>query len=108
MEQVLLATVGISPQPYYRAPYGDRNARVNAVALKAGYQSVFWTDDARDWEESNGMSAERVKYLILSSLKPGSIYLMHFGDNITGAILDDVFTTVESRGYKIVSLTEGL
>ena len=49
-----------------------------------------------------------MKDLIFGTLAPGNIYLMHIGDNITGAILDDVFTTIESKGYKIVSLTQGL
>jgi len=33
---------------------------------------------------------------------------MHIGDTITGSILDDVFTNIEARGYRIVSLTEGI
>ena len=33
---------------------------------------------------------------------------MHIGDNITGEILDEVFTYIENKGYKIVSLTEGI
>ena len=30
------------------------------------------------------------------------------GDNITGAILDRVFTAVEAKGYRVASLTQGL
>ena len=108
MAETLNKVAGISPQPYFRAPYGDRDDRVRTDAFKAGYESVYWTIDARDWEESTGETADQVKNIILSTAAPGNIYLMHFGDTITGAILDDVMTTLEQRGYRMVSLTQGL
>lgn len=108
MENILLSTIHISPKPYFRAPYGERNEAVLTAATKAGYQSVFWTVDALDWKETEGETVEKVKQRILANVAPGTIYLMHIGDNITGAILDDVFNTIEGRGYKIVSLTEGI
>ena len=107
-ENVLQIIVGVSPKPYFRAPYGARNARVLAVAAKDGYQSVYWTVDALDWREPQGETVQQVKDRILSNVAPGTIYLMHVGDTITGTILDDVFTTIEARGYKIVSLTQGI
>ena len=108
MERVLEATAGISPKPYFRAPYGAQNARVLAVAAKDGYQSVYWTVDALDWREPQGETVAQVKERILSTLAPGNIYLMHIGDTITGNILDEVFTDIEAKGYKIVSLTQGI
>ncbi len=97
-----------SSRPYFRPPYGDRDDRVKEVAARYGYRCVYWTVDARDWEESTGETATNVTERIIGSLSSGNIYLMHLGDNITGQILDDVFTTIEGKGYKIVSLTEGL
>ncbi len=108
MDNTFFALTGTSTKPYFRAPYGDRNAHVLSVASNAGYTSVYWTVDALDWKESSGETARDVKKRILSHVKPGTIYLMHIGDNITGAVLDDVFTTIESRGYSIVSLTHGI
>jgi len=108
LETVLEKTAGLSPKPYFRPPYGDRDQRVLSEAFKDGYESVVWTVDAGDWEEPNGMTAAEVEKKILSSLAPGNIYLMHVGDDITGQILDEVFTTIESRGYKLVLLTQGL
>ena len=107
-EAILLSTASTSPHPYFRAPYGDRDRRVLQAAFKAGYESVYWTIDARDWEESTGETAAQVHDNIISNLAPGNIYLMHIGDTITGSILDEVFTEIENRGYKIVSLTQGL
>lgn len=108
MENVLQATANISPKPYFRAPYGTRNAKVLAVAAQNGYQSVYWTKDALDWAVAKGETASHVKERILSSIAPGNIYLMHVGDIITGQILDDVFASIEAKGYKIVSLTQGI
>lgn len=108
MDANFYAVTGSSTKPYFRPPYGDRDGRVVKVASRAGYRSVYWTVDARDWEESEGQTAEQTKDLILSTLAPGNIYLMHIGDNITGQILDEIITKIEEMGYKIVPLTEGL
>lgn len=108
METVLGNTVHISPKPFFRAPYGSRDGRVLSVAEKAGYQSVYWTVDTLDWEEPQGRTAAEVEDRILSNISPGAIFLMHLGNNLSGEVLDDVFTKIESRGYKIVSLTEGI
>ncbi len=108
MEEVLYKTAGISPKPYFRPPYGDRDDRVLRAAFKAGYESIYWSIDGRDWEETLGTNAADVRARILNNLAPGNIYLMHVGDTITGTILDDVFTEIENRGYTLVSLTQGL
>ena len=98
----------VSSKPYFRAPYGDRDDRVRAVAARLGYESVYWTVDALDWEESAGVTGEEVRNRILGNLGNGTIYLMHLGDNITGSILDDLLTAVADNGYNVVSLTQGL
>ncbi len=108
MDNRAIYITGSSTKPYFRPPYGDRDARVLASAANAGYRSVYWTIDAQDWRENEGMTENEVKGRILDNTGPGSIVLMHLGDNITGNILDEVLTTLEKRGYKMVSLTEGL
>ncbi len=107
-EAVLEETASTSPHPYFRAPYGDRDQRVLNAAFRAGYESIYWTIDARDWEEPTGETPAQVHDNIMSNLAPGNIYLMHIGDTITGSILDGIFTEIEHHGYKIVSLTQGL
>jgi peptidoglycan/xylan/chitin deacetylase (PgdA/CDA1 family) len=105
-EDIIRNATGKTSKPYFRPPYGDRNAQVLNIAAKKGYQSVYWTTDALDWQPE--MTNEKVKARILNSLTPGAIYLMHIGDTITGDILDEVFTEIKARGYTIMSLTEGL
>jgi len=107
-EKALEDLIGKSPKPYFRAPYGDRDHRVLADEYSAGYQSVYWTVDALDWEQSSGRTAGEVEEIIMSHLASGNIYLMHLGDTITGEILDKVFTEIEAKGYRIVSLRQGI
>lgn len=108
MDNTIVDLIKQNTKPYFRPPYGDRDLRVLKIAARAGFQSVYWTIDARDWMENEGVTADQVRERILSNLSPGTIILMHVGDNITGEILDDVFTTIENKGYKIVSLTQGI
>jgi len=105
-EQIISSLTGKTTKPYFRPPYGDRNNHVLMVAKNEGYQSAYWTLDALDWMSDK--TEEQVKKRIYSNLKSGAIILMHAGDDITGNVLDEVFTYVENQGYKIVSLTEGL
>lgn len=104
-DDAIRAVTGKSTKPYFRAPYGARNERVLAVAKEAGYRSVYWTTDVLDWKESEGFTAEQAKARIFANLEPGALYLMHLGDGITGAILDEVLTEIETMGYFLVSLT---
>lgn len=105
-EQIISGLTGTTTKPFFRPPYGDRNEHVLNIAGQDGFQSVYWTLDALDWE--TGKTAGEVKQRIYSNLKPGEIILMHVGDDITGNILDEVFTYIKNQGYKIVNLTEGL
>ena len=105
-ETAIKRITGKSTKPYFRPPYGSRTPAVLKVAAAEGYQSVFWTLDALDWKV--GITEAEVKKRILDKVEPGAIYLMHIGDDITGNILDEVFTEIKSRNYSIVSLTEGL
>lgn len=99
---------GKSTKPYFRAPYGARDGRVLKAAAEAGYTSVYWTTDVLDWKESEGMTATAAETRIFENLQPGTMYLMHIGDTITGTILDEVFSEIKSRGYAIMSLTQGI
>ncbi|HYF10522.1 MAG TPA: polysaccharide deacetylase family protein [Candidatus Paceibacterota bacterium] len=105
-ESSISALTGKTTKPYFRPPYGARNAAVLAAARQAGYRSVYWTVDALDWKP--GITDQEVRTRILSNLAPGTIYMMHIGDDITGRILDDMLTEIKARGYAIVPLTKAL
>jgi delta-lactam-biosynthetic de-N-acetylase len=108
MDELLQKITGESSRPFFRPPYGDRDERVINVAHSIGFRSVYWTHDALDWQESSGITATEVRERILGTLAPGNIYLIHVGDTISGNILEDLILEINKRGYKIVSLEQGL
>ncbi len=89
-------------KPYFRPPYGSRDARVRQVAADAGYQDIYWTVDALDWQD--GATNESTKSRILDNAKNGSIFLVHIGDDITPAILQDVIDGLRAKGLEPVTL----
>jgi len=105
-DNIISSLTGKTTKPFFRPPYGDRNQHVRDLAQSLGYQEIYWTTDALDWQE--GRTNEQTKEKIFSGLKNGEIILMHVGDDITGQILDEVFTYVENQGYEIVPLSEGI
>lgn len=108
MDIVAEAITGSTTRPYFRPPYGDYDSRVVSVAAREGYRTVLWTADAGDWMESQGYTADMVRARIMAAVQPGAIILMHIGDTITGSILDEVFTTLESQGYQLTSLSQAI
>lgn len=107
-EQLIINATGKSSKPYFRFPYGARNPNLLNVIAGEGYQSIFWTVDALDWKESSGITEAEVKNRIMNNVTPGAIYLMHIGDNITGNVLNELFTNIKAQGYQILSLSEAI
>jgi peptidoglycan/xylan/chitin deacetylase (PgdA/CDA1 family) len=106
MDDVLFKTVGLHTKPYYRAPSGARNNAVNQAAAEAGYQHIYWSVDPQDWRLD--VSGETIKTRVVNNIHPGAIVLLHIADSTTGDVADDLFTALEQKGYKLISLTEGL
>lgn len=106
MDDLLASTTGVRTKPYFRAPYGDRNDIAIKAAADAGYRSIYWDVDGIDWRD--GETTETIKNRVLNHIHSGAIVLLHVGDIPTGDVIEEIFTEVEARGYKIVSLTEGL
>jgi peptidoglycan/xylan/chitin deacetylase (PgdA/CDA1 family) len=107
-ETIIKDITGKISKPFFRPPYGERNAHILGVAAGQGYRSVMWTVDALDWEESTGMTADKVKEKVMSKLGSGVIYLMHVGDTITGKVLDDLIQQIQAKEYTIVPLSKGV
>ncbi len=105
-ETILRALTGKTTKPYFRPPYGARNKTVLDAAHAEGYRSVYWTVDALDWKP--GITDAEVRSRVLDNLKPGTIYMMHIGDDITGRLLDELLTKIKEGGYAIQPLTEAL
>lgn len=107
----ITANAGDDPRPWFRFPYGARDARTLGVVGDDGWRAVRWTVDTRGWlGTSGGVTADAVVDAVLGALRPGAVVLMHVGSNPTdGSTLDadalaEVITGVRAAGYTLVDL----
>lgn len=76
-EQIVRDLSGRSTLPYFRPPYGDYDASVNADVGARGYRfNIMWTVDSGGWA---GLSAADIIQRCLGQSAPGAIYVFHVG-----------------------------
>jgi peptidoglycan/xylan/chitin deacetylase (PgdA/CDA1 family) len=66
--------LGFEPR-LYRAPYGKFTPETMAEATRRGWTCVHWSALGEDWEEY--ATAETVAELVMTTLEPGAIILLH-------------------------------
>ena len=91
-------------RPYFRPPYGSRDARIRQTAANLGYRTVTWTIDTLDWQTDS--TPDRILQIIKDNLKPGAIILMHAGSVSETQALDTVITYLQGQGYSLKTITE--
>ena len=91
-------------RPYFRPPYGSRNAPIRQTAANLGYRTVMWTVDTLDWQTDS--TPARILQIIKDNLKPGAIFLMHAGSVSESQALDAVITYLQGQGYSLKTITE--
>lgn len=97
---------GNSTKPFFRPPYGAKDARVMSTVCEAGYYTIIWNIDGNDWREKKGITKEEVRANVLVNLKPGGIILMHTGNNLSGALIDELLDETINQGYRPIQLSE--
>ncbi len=90
--------------PFFRPPYGFRNARTDQLAAAAGFPTiVMWDATATD-------TAERptVRGVVRSASagRSGSIVLLHAGPRVTARALPAIIARYRARGFRFVTLPE--
>lgn len=103
-DQVISNITGQTTRPYFRPPYGARNAHVRTLAANLGYRTVYWTIDTIDWRED--ATPESITERVMNNLGNGVIVLMHAGSTVEAQTLDGLIAKIEQRGYQIVTLTQ--
>lgn len=99
----ITAATGVdTTKPVLRPPYGELSESVTATVRAAGYCPLLWTVDALDWQE--GQTADAAKARVLARLKPGTIVLMHVGDDLVPQFLGDLIDAIRAQGYALVGL----
>ena len=98
-------TVGTVPV-LFRPPEGARTAERGKLLGDEGYRQILWSVDTNDWR---GRSAEEISRVVLRSVKPGDIILMH--DYVArrfqgAAALETVIPALQKEGYRFVTVSE--
>jgi peptidoglycan/xylan/chitin deacetylase (PgdA/CDA1 family) len=100
---------GRDTHPYFRFPYGSRDAATLRLVHRLGYASVRWTVDTLGWMGLTQQSVGGAVHRVLADLVPGEIVLMHLGSardhsTIDAYALPTVIRLVRARGYRFVTL----
>ena len=97
-EEIIRTLTGTTTRPWFRSPYGDYDASVNAVLGSLGYQyNVLWTVDSLGWQ---GLSPTAITTRCLQGAVPGAILLFHVGSQSQdAAALPGIIAGLRQAGY---------
>ncbi|GIW06179.1 MAG: hypothetical protein KatS3mg060_0984 [Dehalococcoidia bacterium] len=102
-EELVVGLTGKSTKPWFRPPFGNRDARVLAVIGSQGYYSVYWTLDSGDWRTD--YSNADVLNIVSNRAAGGSIVVQHLDSPQTAAVLPQIIQRLQARGLSIVTLS---
>jgi peptidoglycan/xylan/chitin deacetylase (PgdA/CDA1 family) len=105
-DQVVSDLLGVHTRPYFRPPFGARNARVLDVAAASGFRSVYWTLDSGDWLPR--ATAPAVADKVLRFAEPGDIVVEHVASDATAGALPTILDEFEQRGWKVGTVSQVL
>lgn len=92
--------------PYYRPPYGARNAETDRLAAAAGFPYVvLWDTTAADTARRPTVAGV---VRSASAGRSGSIVLLHAGPGVTPRALPAIIASYRARGFRFVTLPEML
>jgi len=103
-EEWIQKTFRLTGRPWFRPPYGDHNAAIDAAAGQRGYRKVImWSGTVADSQpRSDGYILDAIDYWA----RPGAIILMHANYPATARVLPRIFRALEKRRLEPVTLAE--
>jgi peptidoglycan/xylan/chitin deacetylase (PgdA/CDA1 family) len=107
-EKEIQGLVGFQPK-LVRPPYGEILPQQLEWAKLKGYTVVNWDVDSSDWRQ---LTANQVFRNVTSSVRPGSVVLMHAGggegQNLSGTVqaLPRIIDWLRAHNYEPVTLSE--
>ncbi len=102
--RLLKEIAGVEMAPYFRPPFGARDARVWQAAAKVGYRSIYWTLDSGDWRED--ATSAGVRDRVLREATNGYVVVMHLGSPQTAEALPEIIKVLQAAGYRLVLVSE--
>ncbi|HET7722094.1 MAG TPA: polysaccharide deacetylase family protein, partial [Acidimicrobiales bacterium] len=104
-DEIIQRITGHSTKPWFRSPYGDQDASVNAALGSLGYRyNVLWTVDSLGWQ---GVSPSTIVSRTVGGAVPGAIVLFHVGAQSQDAsALPAVIAGLRQAGYGFGTVAE--
>jgi peptidoglycan/xylan/chitin deacetylase (PgdA/CDA1 family) len=103
-EQALNQIAGVNTKPYWRAPFGSRDARILRVVREAGWgYEVLWSADSGDWTE---ISPAQVRANVNKAASNGAIIVEHCGSDQTAAVLPQIIADLKAKGFRLVTVSD--
>lgn len=109
-DAAIRAAAGFSPA-LFRPPYGHTSRTMLRALRTAGYTSIGWDVDSRDWSDAG---VDDVVANVLKAAHPGAIVLMHDGGlgggrkdrSTTLAALPRIIDGLRARGFVLATVPE--
>lgn len=96
-EAVLARTAGSDGRPFFRSPFGDRDADVERDLGAMGYRyNVLWTFDSNGWR---GAKAAEIIERGVKAASPGAIYVFHVAEQQDALALERLIDGIAAAGY---------
>lgn len=103
-EEFIKATFGVSAKPWYRPPFGYRNARTDAAAAAVGYTSpVMWYGTLSD---SGLITEQQVVDFATKWFLPQHIVIGHANFLPVTAVFDKLQALIAERKLSTVTLND--
>jgi len=103
-ERIIKKLTGQNLKPFFRPPYGKRDARVREIVAKEGYFTIYWTLDSTDWRPN--VTAKAVRDRVLNRASSGAILLFHLNSQVTAESLEEIIIGLREKGFSLVTLSE--
>lgn len=97
---------GIQKPRLFRPPEGFRSGEQVRLLEDAGYQTIIWSLDTRDWA---GKRAEDIISVVLNDVQGGDVLLFHdytSRSNTTITALEQLIPRLLKDGYEFVTVSE--
>ena len=97
-EEAVARIAGVDLRPWFRPPYGDYDAPMQATLAAAGYPVLLlWSCDSRD---SLGATGDEIMANCVDNARPGRIVLLHVGaQSAASDTLPRIVASLRGQGF---------
>lgn len=106
VEEIYRNQTGKEMEKYFRPPEGKFSENTLKFADELGYKTVFWSLAHADWDKNKQPDPQKALEKLLSRIHDGSVVLLHPTSATNAAIMDELLTGIEAKGYRFATLDE--